>query len=430
MELNALLADARRLLSAGQPALALQRFEEVLARDPDEPEALNAVAVGALRGGKPARAIELFRRRLAAAPEDAVALHYLAQAQLAQGDRAAARSSWSHLLSRMPDQFVSRLMLAQILEADGDPDAALPHYYRAIADAQSQGRWMSRDSIARPLQPAVQHAMQVVNKGRRRLYDTLLEPLRVQFGRMALKRVDQCLAIYLGEQRAQPADPRQQPTFLFFPGLPTSPYLDTRLVPELEAIAALTPSILDELGAVMGSVSGREAVFHTEALAKANLAGTRGDAPAWDGYYFYRHGVSRDDNRAACPRTAAAIDRLPLSRVAEHGPEVLFSVLSPGTHLLPHRGVTNTRLVGHLPLIVPPDCALRVADVEHAWVPGVPVLFDDTYLHEAWNRSDRTRVVLIFDLWNPHLDPAERLAVASLVEAIGRFRAASDRLPA
>jgi aspartate beta-hydroxylase len=55
------------------------------------------------------------------------------------------------------------------------------------------------------------------------------------------------------------------------------------------------------------------------------------------------------------------------------------------------------------------------------------VVFDDTYEHEAWNRSDRTRVVLIMDVWNPHLDEVERLAVKELVEAIGDFRHAVEQ---
>jgi aspartate beta-hydroxylase len=112
--------------------------------------------------------------------------------------------------------------------------------------------------------------------------------------------------------------------------------------------------------------------------------------------------------------------------VAGHGPEVLFSVYTPGTHLLPHRGVTNTRLVAHLPLIVPQDCALNVGGELHPWREGRVVVFDDTYEHESWNRSGEVRVILIFDIWNPHLSAAERLAVARLVEAIGGFRHATE----
>ncbi|HJU41002.1 MAG TPA: aspartyl/asparaginyl beta-hydroxylase domain-containing protein, partial [Tahibacter sp.] len=48
-----------------------------------------------------------------------------------------------------------------------------------------------------------------------------------------------------------------------------------------------------------------------------------------------------------------------------------------------------------------------------------------TYEHEAWNRSDRTRVVLIFDVWHPDLTDVERAAVTDLVAAIGDFNNAA-----
>jgi len=72
-------------------------------------------------------------------------------------------------------------------------------------------------------------------------------------------------------------------------------------------------------------------------------------------------------------------------------------------------------------LIVPEACAIRVGGVEHAWQEGQCVTFDDTFEHEAWNRSGRTRVVLIVDNWNPHLTPVEREATRRLIEAIGDF---------
>jgi aspartate beta-hydroxylase len=107
--------------------------------------------------------------------------------------------------------------------------------------------------------------------------------------------------------------------------------------------------------------------------------------------------------------------------VRDLGPEVMFSFLSPGTHLLPHHGVTNARIVVHLPLIVPSDCALRVGGEIHAWREGRLVFFDDTYEHEAWNRSGEMRVVLIMDCWNPHLSEAERAAAHDLMAAIADF---------
>jgi len=118
----------------------------------------------------------------------------------------------------------------------------------------------------------------------------------------------------------------------------------------------------------------------------------------------------------------------PLARVPGHGPEVLYSVFSPGTHLLPHCGVTNTRVTSHLPLLIPEDCALRVGGEEHRWREGEVVVFDDTYEHEAWNRSSRTRVVMIFDMWNPFLTLTERAVLSDLTIAMGEFRAGVEAL--
>ena len=39
-------------------------------------------------------------------------------------------------------------------------------------------------------------------------------------------------------------------------------------------------------------------------------------------------------------------------------------------------------------------------------------MFDDTIEHEAWNDSVETRVILIFDVWNPFLSEAERELVS------------------
>ena len=80
----------------------------------------------------------------------------------------------------------------------------------------------------------------------------------------------------------------------------------------------------------------------------------------------------------------------------------------------------------HLPLVVPENCALNVGGELHAWREGHCVSFDDTFEHEAWNRSDRDRVVLILDSWNPDLSEAEQAAVADLVAAIGDFNRSSE----
>jgi aspartate beta-hydroxylase len=97
-------------------------------------------------------------------------------------------------------------------------------------------------------------------------------------------------------------------------------------------------------------------------------------------------------------------------------------VLTPGSHILPHRGVTNTRLVTHLALIVPEgDLALNVSGESHGWEEGRCFTFDDTFEHEAWNRGAKTRVVMLMDVWNPYLTDIEREALTTMIVAIAAF---------
>ena len=318
----------------------------------------------------------------------------------------------------------ARLDLAAALEAQQDHDRALLAYYRAIIEAQRTRRWLDAGTTAPELLGRVTYAMRYVKAGRRRVFNAALAPIYERHGRDALARFDACLAIQVGERRAEFADPRQRPSMLYFPGLSAAPWHSRADFPWLETLERETPAIREELLAVMPRSDRGERVFLSDEAARRGLASGAG-APSWNGFYFWRHGERRDANHTLCPRTSAVLESLPLVRIRGNAPEVMFSVLTPGTHILPHRGVTNTRAVCHLPLVVPEDCALVVGGEARAWREGEAVVFDDTYEHEAWNRGSRTRVVLIIDVWHPHLTAAERDAVARLAEVMGDFSKAA-----
>lgn len=419
--------------SSSAPALLQQgRLEEAeqaacltLQHHPRDVEALNVLGLVALRRGQLPSAEQLLESAVAIDPDHALTRHYLGRVHDAAGNVDKAIAAHGAALKLAPALFVVRLHYAAALERGGQSELAVIHYFRATKDARAQGRWVSAETTAPALRPMVEHAVRMVRQTARDRYASLLEPLRQRFGRDSLDRVEQCLRLYFKEATPVYPDPRQQPTFLYFPGLPAAAYLPRSLFPWIEQLEAQTDAIRQELLQLLPGEAGRERVFTNAAVERQNLRGLK-SPPSWNGYYFYRHGERRDDNCAACPVTARALESLPLSHVREHGPEVLFSVFTAGTHLLPHRGVTNTRLVAHLPLLVPADCALNVGGEVHVWQEGRTVVFDDTYEHEAWNRSDRTRVVLIFDIWNPYLTEAERAAIELLVPAMGDFRKAAE----
>ncbi len=80
---------------------------------------------------------------------------------------------------------------------------------------------------------------------------------------------------------------------------------------------------------------------------------------------------------------------------------ISFSSLKPGTHIVPHRGYDDYServLRFHMGLIVPEgDLGLRVEKEIRKWTEGKSFVFDDYLIHEAWNFTNKNRVVLIID---------------------------------
>lgn len=428
---NALLTDrerARFALRNDDMALAERYFARVLSVEPDDAEASQFMANCLLDRRQTSQAIVLLTAACNAHPENPAVRCQLGAAQMLAGDFQNAVDNLYLGVKAAPELFVERLRLGAVLEELGRTHEALAVYFGAINAAQAQGRWVSNATTRPDMADAVKHAIRYVDAGRHQLFDAVIEPLRVRHGRSALARVEHCLAIYLGEQPANLPDPRQRPRFLYFPDIPSQTYYPSDRFSWLVDLEAATDVIREELGAILASPQALVPFQGINSTDGTNsYLGSLGQSEAaWDALFFYRHGTRHDANCARCPQSVALLDAMPLVRIHDHAPEILFSVLRPATHILPHRGVTNTRLVTHLPLMVPADCALRVGGDIHAWEEGRCVTFDDTFEHEAWNRSDQTRVVLILDNWNPDLTEIERTAVTDLVIAIGHFNRASE----
>ncbi|MGJ3629041.1 aspartyl/asparaginyl beta-hydroxylase domain-containing protein [Sphingomonas sp. MMS24-JH45] len=140
----------------------------------------------------------------------------------------------------------------------------------------------------------------------------------------------------------------------------------------------------------------------------------------WSACFLWEYGERNDEVCARCPETDAMLEALPAHRVPGKAPNAFFSVLRPNAHIPPHTGVTNTRAIVHLPLVVPPGCGFRVGGETRLWREGEAFVFDDTIEHEAWNGSDDIRIVLIFDVWNPHLSIGERRQLEKLFAVADR----------
>lgn len=208
----------------------------------------------------------------------------------------------------------------------------------------------------------------------------------------------------------------QEPHQFYYPELPQKQFYPANCFPFLKSITQNWELIRDEarslllnpelLQPYLESTAGQP---HDEHIAMI-------DNPDWSAFYFIKNGKDIPENQLRFPETMKAIQTVDLCRTEGGTPSVLFSLLKAGAHIPPHTGMLNTRLICHLPLIIPNNCGLRVGNKTVEWKPGQLIIFDDSINHEAWNHSNQDRLVLIFDIWRPELSERERELVSKLLE--------------
>ena len=312
-----------------------------------------------------------------------------------------------------------------MLERAGRANDALPLYFGAIFAAQGAGQWLGDATTPPGLRPLVLHAMRTVGgRPSAAVLESARTAARSVMARLAMARVEKCLAVYLTELPANYPDPKQRPKFLYFPDLPTKKFYEPELFPWYAELEAQTAAIRDEMLAVLAEDSGFEPFlghFDDDKLEGhlANANGGRRSGMRSSSIATAR--VTRRTTRAVRSTSAALGQRAALPRARSFARSLLFGADRGLAH--PAAPWRHQHAAGHASWrwSCPEDCALVVGGEAHGWEEGRCFTFDDTFEHEAWNRSDRTRVVMLMDIWNPYLTEVEREALTTLVPAIGEF---------
>jgi len=408
-----LFEAAERAHREGRRDEALRALEQILAISPDEPRALNTLALRRLAAGDAATARDMLDRATKAAPEIAPLWLNLARACRAAGDAAAEGSALDAALTRDPYLMPALLERAQLHERQGRLRQALADYSGVLAATPPDAK------LPPAMRLALEHGRALVAANRDALARRLDElPLQGD----GLDRVRDSVDALLGRTRIY----TQQPTFLHFPRVPAVQYYPRESFPWLERLEAATPAIRAELETMLAEDPQAFEPYVARAPDRpVNQWAELNHSTRWGVTYLWRDGRPVEANLARCPATAAALAETPMLDIAGRAPTAFFSLLRPHTHIPPHTGVTNTRLIVHLPLIVPAGCRFRVGSEVRAWEAGKAWVFDDTIEHEAWNDSDELRAVLIFDIWNVYMTDAERAAMRAAMEAIAGHRSAS-----
>ena len=401
--------------AAGRAGEADQLLARVAQLAPAHPAVLNELGLRMLQRGDAARARELFQRATQADPGHPSLWSNLAQSLHQLNLLNDELDAIDRALALEPRHLSSLLQKGQVHEQMGDARNAARAYRNALATVPA-GRPPPEGVAA-----LVEHARTLIAKDDAALAEAIeqrLAPIREQHGGGVYRRVAHCIDLLTGRRtRFTP-----QPTFMYFPEIPAVEFFERGDFPWLDAIEAATDEIRAELMTVL--VSDREGLEPYIAYPEGvplNQWRELNKSRRWSAYFLWNQSVPQPAHLARCPRTVEILKSAPQCDVARRAPTAFFSILEPGTRIPPHTGVTNTRVTVHLPLIVPPDCGFRVGSETREWVPGKAWVFDDTIEHEAWNLSDVPRAVLIFDIWNPFLTPAERDLIRVTTEVVGTY---------
>jgi len=328
----------------------------------------------------------------------------LAAACRGQEDSSAEERALDRMLELDPQSVAGLIMKADCRARAQDDRNASSIYKKALRLASDQ-------SVPPSLVPELQRAEAMIAELEVRHAAHLEQALAAQglAPDARSRRFQHSIDIIAGRRHIY----LQEPTAYYFPELPQIQYYDPAEFDWVPKLEAATDAIRAELVEAMAAQLDE---FRPYIRSEANRPRYHPllDKTDWSALFFCENGKRSEELIARCPRTWEAVQGAPLPWVGGTSPTIMFSLLRRGTRIPAHTGMLNTRLICHLPLIVPPGCGFRVGNETRQWQEGKLLIFDDTIEHEAWNEGGEDRVVLIFDIWRPELNETERREVAAL----------------
>ena len=368
-----------------------------------------AEADRAAASGDLATARSLLEQEVQSAASDPSLWLKLSAVRRAGGDLPGALAAIERSLGIRPRDFGALLHRAMLLEQLGDSrcDQAFGHALAQLPPGAN---------APAPMQAAVKHARE-----RWEAHSSSVERRLSAAIPNGLSAITRQRAERLASNTAHTTRHfHQEPTDFHYPAIPEIEFHDRSNFPQLDLLDAATATIRGEFDALMRAEAA-EMVPYIQYPEHVPLAQWKelNNSREWTAIHLIQNGEPVEANARHCPKTIALLARLDQPQIRGAAPNAMFSLLAPRTRIPPHTGVANTRLVCHLPLIVPPNCGFRVGASTREWKIGESFAFDDTIEHEAWNDSDELRVVFIFDLWQPSLSAEERSAIAAIISAAG-----------
>ena len=415
---------AKRLVSKGDLASAAEIYTTILAVDAAHLGALTFLSMYAKEQGDIERSINLLQKAIDLYPENAVLRKNMGMALLEQNRLDEALEFFTEAVALEPHAAIGYLYTGRARELKGNLTAAVMDYARAMQLQPELEKSSQSGQMPDALRQLVAAAINAKNELHHEQHLEVFSELQTEFGEQKLNRVMKFIDYLHGKRKIEYADELQKPSFQYFPDLPAMAWYDRKQFSWCIDIEKKTKEIRDELLNVLSSGATLSPYVDDPTAKTMSVEWKKLFAStAWSAFHLYKEGRRVEENCSLCPITASTLESIPLATCRGQAPEAFFSILKAGTHIPPHVGLANTKLAVHLPLLVPEHCGIRVGRETRHWQEGKCLIFDDSFEHEAWNKSEHLRAVLIFEIWNPNLTEAERISVRKVVEKTVDFNA-------
>lgn len=420
-QIQTLTESARYLESAGDITGAEGIYQKILEVEPYNIRSLAALAAGAMERKDDAGTQALLGPAFERVADQSVLHEELGRILSARGQTELALASFLRAIEIRPTDMSLRVCQAQLLEMLGRQEEALAIYVRIARSGQSQVQASERRQDQAGIAALVDYALASFKRLKYRyLVDGLQEEISAH-SETALARVLGAIRGFADINPPDFEDPLQRPDWLYLPGLRPQAFFDGRMFEWVSKLESHATGIKREVLQLLSSEARLEPYVKIDRDLDAMQWATLNYSDAWSSFHLYKGGLRVDEHCARCPLTLEALQDVPLVQIDGHAPEVFFSVLRPGAHIPPHFGLGNHKLAVHLPLLVPNSCAIRVGRETRSWTEGACMIFDDSFEHEAWNKSSQVRVVLIMEIWNPDISAFEREAIRKSISRLAEF---------
>jgi beta-hydroxylase len=173
--------------------------------------------------------------------------------------------------------------------------------------------------------------------------------------------------------------------------VPTTPYIPVSRLPELQLLADNWETIRDEALNMARSQEIKAPTAHNDIGFNSFFKN------GWKRFYLKWYSAKHPSAEALCPKTVALLNQIPSIKAA------MFAELPPGGKLNRHRDPFAGSLRYHLGLSTPNAdlCYIDVDGIRQSWRDGTGFVFDETYVHEAHNKTDQNRIILFCDVERP-----------------------------